>query len=322
MKAIVFNQAGDASVLHVEERVIPTVGPNEVLIKVKAAGVNRPDIIQRNGKYPAPAGVVQDILGLEVSGGITQTGVQVTDWKIGDEVCALIPGGGYAEYVVADAGSCLPIPKGISLENAAALPEVLFTVWHNIFQKGNLQTGEDVLIYGGSGGIGSMAIQLVHLFGANAISLVSSEEKARFCKALGAQKVINYKTQDLLEALMTESVDLILDCIGGEYLDKNLDLLRPDGRLVYINAMEGGKPGLDIKKMMRKRLTLTGSTLRARSYSFKKSLAGDILKNAFPLLEKEGFQDMVTKKFPMDQASKAHQLMDSRDFTGKIILSF
>lgn len=322
MKAIVFNQPGDASVLHIEEREMPQTGDNEVLIKVKAAGVNRPDVIQRNGKYPVPKGVVQDILGLEVSGIIEKAGPKVSGWKTGDAVCALIPGGGYAEYVAADAGSCLPIPKGISLEDAAALPEVLFTVWHNVFQRGGLQKGEDVLLYGGSGGIGSMAIQLVRLFGANAITLVSSPEKEQYCLALGALKAINYKKQDLLEALPAESVDLILDCIGGEYLDKNLELLRPEGRLVYINAMEGAKPEFDIKKMMRKRLHITGSTLRARSYDFKKALAEDILQNAFPLLENKNFRNMVESRFPMEKASEAHRLMDSRDFTGKIIITF
>ncbi len=322
MKAVVFNTPGDASVLHVEEREIPVINDNEVLIKVVAAGINRPDVIQRRGKYPAPQGVVQDIPGLEVSGVIEKVGNNVKTLKPGQEVCALIAGGGYAEYVAADAGSCLPIPKGISLEEAAALPEVLFTVWHNIFQRGGLKNGEDVLIYGGSGGIGSMAIQLVNLFGANAHTLVSSKDKEEFCRSLGAQKIVNYKEQDIAETLGKASIDLILDSIGGDYLDINLDLLRPDGRLVYINAMEGAKPQMNIIKVMQKRLNITGSTLRAREVSFKAELAADILQNAYPLIENPAFKSMVKYRFPMEEAAKAHELMDSRDFNGKIILTF
>lgn len=321
MKAIVFNTPGDASVLHVEERELPVYNDNEVLIKVMAAGINRPDIIQRRGKYPAPKGIVQDILGLEVSGIIEQVGSNVKNLKLGQEVCALITGGGYAEYVVAHQGSCLPIPQGITLQDAAALPEVLFTVWHNIFQRGGLKKGDDVLIYGGSGGIGSMAIQLVTLFGANAHTLVSSPEKEEYCRSLGAKKVVNYKEQNILEALGNSSIDLILDSVGGEYLDINLDLLRADGRLVYINAMEGAKPPINIIKVMQKRLNITGSTLRAREVEFKAELAADIFKNAYPLIESKGFKSMVEYRFPMAEAAKAHALMDSRDFNGKIILT-
>lgn len=322
MKAIVFNQPGGPAVLHFEDRPIPRIGVNEVLIKTRAAGVNRPDAIQRNGKYPAPQGIVQDILGLDVSGTVVEVGSAVKQWKKGDEMMALVAGGAYAEYVVADAGSCLPVPKNISLEDAASLPEVLFTVWHNVFQRGKLTKGEDVLIYGGSGGIGAMAIQLASLFEANAFTLASTEEKVQFCKELGAQKVINYKTQQIADVLGTESVDLILDSLGGNYLDINLDLLRPDGRLIYINAMEGERPSFDIKKMMRKRLHITGSTLRTRSYAFKKELAQEIYQKAFPLLEDNQFKSLVRYRFPASKAREAHELLDSRDFFGKIILTF
>lgn len=321
MKAVVFNVPGDASVLHVEERAMPEVRENDVLIKVVAAGVNRPDIFQRRGKYPAPKGVVQDIPGLEVSGIIEKKGSNVSDWHVGDQVMALVPGGGYAEFVSVNAGSCLPIPKGITLEESAALPEVLFTVWHNIFQRGWLEEAEDVLIYGGSGGIGSMAIQLVTLFGARAYTTASSPEKEKYCLELGAKKAINYKEKDLIEEFHPESMELILDSLGGEYLGINLELLRPDGRLVYINAMEGGVPSLDIKKVMSKRLYITGSTLRPRSCEFKKALAENIRQNAFSLLESPNFRSMVRYRFPMEKASEAHALMDSRDFMGKIILT-
>lgn len=321
MKAVVFDTFGDPSVLHITDRDIPPVSSNEVLIRVVAAGINRPDIAQRKGKYPAPAGVVQNILGLEVSGRVEAVGTSVENWKAGDSVCALVPGGGYAEYVAADAGSCLPVPRGISLEDAASLPEVLFTVWHNVFQRGGLKRDEDVLIYGGSGGIGSMAIRLVSLYGANAIALAGSEGKGRYCVSLGAKRVINYREERLLDVLGTNSVDLILDSVGGEYLAVNLDLLKEDGRMVYINAMEGARADLDILKVMRKRLHITGSTLRPRSLDFKKMLAEDILKHAFPLLESKDFKSMVKYKFPLKKAAEAHSLMESRDFTGKIILT-
>jgi len=320
MQAIVISDYGGPSVLKPEKRSIPEPKENEVLIKVSAAGVNRPDVFQRKGNYPAPPGVVEDVPGLEVSGWIETVGSEVSQWKAGQEVCALVAGGGYAEYVTVDAGSLLPIPKGISLEEAAALPEVLFTVWHNIFQRGGLSAGEDVLIYGGSGGIGSMAIQLVRLFGSNPFTLASSTEKAEYCVRLGAEKVVNYKEEKVLDALGKNSMDLILDSVGGDYFSINMDLLRPDGRLVYINAMDGMSVPLHIMKLMQKRIHITGSTLRARSTDFKKDLANDILQNAFPLLEEKGFQSMVRHQFSLEEAAAAHELMESRDFMGKIIL--
>lgn len=322
MLAIVYDHPGPSSVLHLDQRPVPAIGDNDVLIRVAAAGVNRPDIIQRLGKYPAPAGVVQDIPELEVSGVIEKIGRHVTKWKPGDEVCALIPGGGYAEYVSAHEGSCLPVPAHISLEDAAALPETLFTVWHNMFQRGGLQKGETALIYGGSGGIGSMAIQLVSIYGAHAIALAGSSDKAAFCKSLGAEKVIDYTQNNLPDVLPSESIDLILDSLGGEYLEIGLNLLKPEGRLVYINAMTGNKPALDIMKVMRKRLYITGSTLRPRDLDFKASLAYDIRQQAFPLLENQRFKSVVNYRFPAQNAADAHALMESRDFIGKIILQF
>lgn len=321
MKTITISEFGAPSVLHVTEKPVPQIGEKEVLIKVSAAGVNRPDIFQRKGHYPAPKGAIQDIPGLEVSGEIVETGTAVTQWTAGDQICALVPGGGYAEYVAADAGSCLPVPKGMSTEEAAALPEVLFTVWHNVFQRGGLQPDEDVLIYGGSGGIGSMAIQLVHLFGSRPYTLVSTAEKAEYCMELGAHHVINYKTEALPEALPEASIDLILDSLGAAYFTHNMRWLRPEGRLVYINAMQGEEISVPVMQLMQKRIHLTGSTLRARSLVFKKSLADDIRQNAFPLLEHEKFRSMVRYRFPLEEAAAAHELMESRDFTGKIILT-
>lgn len=322
MKAITYNVPGDTSVLQLTERPIPVIGANEVLIEVTAAGINRPDILQRQGKYPAPADVVQDIPGLEVAGTITETGVSVNQWKAGDRVCALVPGGGYAAYVAADAGSCLPIPRGFSLEEAAALPEVLFTVWHNVFQRGRLQPGENALIYGGSGGIGSMAIQLVRLAGARVFTLASSSEKKKYCLELGAEKAAGYDDREIQEELSNNSIDLILDSLGGKYTEINLALLKPEGRLVYINAMEGTRPALNILKLMTKRLHITGSTLRSRTKEFKSALAKDILKNAYPLLEDKRFKSVVRYRFPVEKAFEAHALMESRNFMGKIVLYF
>lgn len=320
MKAVIMKGFGDPSVLHLGYREVPLPDEDEVLIKVHAAGINRPDIIQRLGKYPAPDGVVQDVLGLEVSGIVEKTGSRVKNLNVGDQICALVPGGGYAEYVVAHEGSCLPIPKGINLEDAAALPETLFTVWYNIFMRGALKKGEKVLIYGGSGGIGSMAIQLVNLFGAKAYSLASNQEKIDFCLSLGARDVFNYTKEDWYKS--APQFDLILDSLGGTYLDINLNLLKSEGRLVYINAMEGVKAPLNILKLMQKRITLTGSTLRARSYDFKEQLAKDIKENAWSLLENDLFINPVQYRFTVEQVQEAHRLMDSREFMGKIILQF
>jgi|SRR5690625_267407 len=321
MKAIVLKDFGSPEVLKIENRPQPQVGDKEVLIKVAAAGLNRADLAQRKGNYPAPKGSVQDILGLEVSGIIEKTGKKVTQWKIGDEVCALLPGGGYAEYVSVDEGSCLPIPKGFSLTDAASIPEVLLTVWQNIFQIGQLQSDENVLIYGGSGGIGSMAIQIASHFGVQVFTLASSSEKEKYCLSLGAKKVVNYKEQDVVEELGRNSVHLILDSVGGPYLNKNLDLLKTEGRLVYINAM-GGKSDLNIFKLMQKRIHLTGSTLRSRSLEHKKQLTAEAVEKAYPIIEKDDFINMVSHRFAADDVVAAHQLMESREFMGKIILCF
>lgn len=321
MKAVVFENYGDADVLKLQEHPMPKIKPNEVLIKVKAAGINRADIAQRKGNYPAPKGCVQNILGLEVSGKIEEIGDQVEHLNIKDKTCALLPGGGYAEYVAVDAGSCLPIPKNFSLEDAAALPEVLLTVWQNIFQIGQLKKDENVLVYGGSGGVGSMAIQLVNLYEANAWTVASNDEKTQFCQSLGAQKVVNYTTQDLVEEFGKRTVHLILDSVGGKYLDVNINLLKPEGRMVYINAMHGNAK-LNIFKMMQKRLHITGSTLRARSNDHKQQLVNEVVEKAYPLIEQKDFKHTISKRFPFEEAAQAHKLMESRDFSGKLVLCF
>lgn len=321
MKAVILNGFGDASVLQISEVEKPTVSDTEVLLKVAAAGLNRADIAQRNGRYPAPAGTVANILGLEVSGTVVETGAKVKNLKIGDTVSALLAGGGYAEYVSVAASNCMPVPKGIDLIDAAAIPEVLCTVWMNLFQTGNLQPGQTALIYGGSGGIGSMGIQLVRLFGAQAFTLAGNDEKVAFCKSLGAEKVVLYTKEDLVEVLGENSVDVILEMIGGAYLNKNLDVLKEEGKMVYINTSVRNSE-LNIFRMMQKRITLTGSTLRARSVDFKAKLIEDVVANAYPLLEHPEFKNMVNHRFHYSEVVKAHELLESGDFCGKIVLVF
>jgi len=320
MKAVIITTPGAPSVLELEERAMPEIGANEVLIRVKAAGVNRPDVAQRMGRYPAPSGAPQDIPGLEVAGVVEECAAGVAQWKKGDGVCALLAGGGYAEYVAVDAGQCLPIPKGFSAIEAAGLPETVFTVWHNVFQRGRLQAGETLLVHGGSSGIGITAIQLAKAFGAKVLTTVGSNEKGQACLELGADGFVNYKTQDFETAFAEAGVEVILDMVGGDYFDKNLNILKPDGRLVYINAMHGNSVNLNIMKMMLKRITITGSTLRARDVAFKTALAADLLKNVWPVLENGKFKPVVFATFPFSAAAQAHELMESSQHIGKIIL--
>lgn len=320
MKAIVITSYGGPDVLKIEERDKPIIDENEVLIKVKAAGINRPDIAQRKGSYPPPPDAPQDIPGLEVAGVIEQTGRNVKQWKINDKVCALVSGGGYAQYVKVNAGQCLPIPGGLSFIEAAGLPETIFTVWHNVFQRGKLQKGESLLIHGGSSGIGVTAIQIAKYFGAEVIVTVGSDEKGKRCLELGADEFINYKTQDFETELKEHPVDVILDMIGGNYFQKNIEILKPDGRLVYINAMHGSIVSLNIVQMMRKRITVTGSTLRNRDSGFKSSLAKEIQKKVWPIFEQGKFKPVIFRTFPMQEARKAHEVMESSQHIGKIVL--
>lgn len=319
MKAIVITKHGGPEVLKLQEYPTPEISGDQVLIEVKAAGANRPDVFQREGHYPAPEGVPAKIPGLEVSGTIVKCGPDVVDFSVGDKVCALVAGGGYAEYVGVREGQCLPIPEGISFVEAASLPETIFTVWSNVFQRGKLAPGETFLLHGGNSGIGITGIQIAHALGSKVIVTVGSDEKGQKCLELGADAYINYKTQNFETELQKEGVDIILDMIGGDYFAKNINILNPEGRLVHINAVNGKRVEIDISKVMTKRLTITGSTLRSREYDFKKHLAKEIQKNVWPLIESGKFKPVIYRTFPFTEASEAHRLLDDGSHTGKII---
>lgn len=321
MKAIVIAHPGGPEVLQLQERATPQPGNHEVLIRVKAAGINRPDIAQRKGGYPAPPGAVQDIPGLEVAGIVEACGSDTKRWKAGDKVCALLSGGGYADFAIADERHCLPIPGPLNFTEAASLPETVFTVWHNVFQRGGLKEKENFLVHGGTSGIGITAIQLAKAFGATVFTTCGTEEKCKAALSIGADKCINYKKDDFETLLKEEGVDVILDMVGGEYIQKNIRLLNPDGRLVFINAMNGTKSEFDAIDIMRRRLTITGSTLRNRPPEFKAQLAASVESNVWPLLANGKFGPVIFKTFPLEQASQAHSLMESGAHIGKIILT-
>lgn len=320
MKAIVITSPGAPNVLEFTDRPKPVPAKNEVLISVKAAGVNRPDIAQRKGSYPPPPGAPADIPGLEVAGIIEDCGNNVTRWKKGDDVCALLAGGGYAEFAVVDAGQCISIPDGLSYAEAASLPETVFTVWNNVFQRGALMPGENFLVQGGSSGIGITAIQLAKAFGATVFATAGSVEKCRACISLGADECVNYKEEDFEAAFESKGVDVVLDMIGGDYVAKEIRLLRPDGRLVFINAMKGNKVEINITDIMRKRLIIAGSTLRNREISFKAALAKEVESHVWPLIKSGKFKPVIYKSFAMRDAAKAHELMESSEHIGKIVL--
>lgn len=320
MKAVILTEFGAPSVLQLGEKERPTLGEHDILIEVKAAGVNRPDVIQRKGYYPAPKGEPQDILGLEVAGIVSEIGSAVSKWKVGDEVFSLIGGGGYAQYVKVDEFLALPKPKNLSFIEAASMPETLYTVWSNVFQRGQLKKGENFLVHGGSSGIGITAIQLAKIIGANVYTTVGNQEKQDAVTQLGASIAVNYKTDDFAEVLKDIGIDVVLDMIGGEYYEKNIDLMNPDGRLVYINSMGGAKVTANLMKIMQKRLTVTGSTLRAREYEFKRILTEDIERDVLPLLEQGHFKPVIYQVFPLAEADKAHALMESSEHIGKIVL--
>src|SRR5690606_15515056 len=279
--------------------------------KVRAAGINRPDILQRQGRYPAPAGAVRDIPGLEVAGTVVACGPDVSRWVAGDSVCALVPGGGYAEYVAVNALHCLPVPDTLSIRAAACLPETTFTVWHNLFLLAELQPDETVLIHGGSGGIGSIAIQLAKSLGAKVYVTAGSHEKCDFCEQLGAAKCINYKTEDFSERLATKSIDVILDSIGGPYFEKNMVLLADGGRMVFINAVAGRNVTLDVLALMQRRITLTGSTLRGRSNAFKSNLREAVERHVWPLVVAKRLSPIIHKAFPLEEVHRAHEQMEA-----------
>lgn len=320
MKAVVITQPGAPDVLQLQERPTPQPQAGEVLIKVRAAGINRPDVAQRKGHYPPPPGAPQDIPGLEVAGVVEECGPQVSRWKKGDAVCALISGGGYAEFALAPEGCCLPVPEGRSFAEAASLPETVFTVWHNVIQRGGLKQGERFLVHGGSSGIGITAIQLAKAVGATVYATAGSAGKCRACADLGAERCINYRQEDFEAVLKGEGVDVILDMVGGDYVAKGLRLLNVDGRMVFINAMKGGEAQVNVLDIMRKRLTVTGSTLRNRAVTFKSALAAEVEKNVWPLIQKRQFKPVIYKTFPLGQAAEAHRLMESSEHIGKIVL--
>jgi putative PIG3 family NAD(P)H quinone oxidoreductase len=320
MKAAIISKPGPPEVLIISDRLKPTPAANEVIIKVKAAGINRPDIIQRKGNYPAPPGVPADIPGLEVAGIIQECGASVERWKPGDTVCALISGAGYAEFTVADYRHCLPIPETFTFEEAASLPETIFTVWHNVFQRGQLKEGETFLVHGGSSGIGTAAIQLAKAFGSRVFTTAGTKEKCIACEKLGAEKCVNYNQDDFELVLKEIGIDMILDMIGGDYIDKNIRILNPDGRLIFINAMMGGKIEINPKEVMRRGLTITGSTLRNRDASFKAALTAEVEKKVWPLLKNRIFRPVIHETFSFKDVVKAHQLMESSQHIGKVIL--
>jgi len=326
MKAIVITEPGGPEVLQIEERPLPVIAANEVLVKVAAAGINRPDVYQRKGNYPPPKEAPQDIPGLEIAGTVTVVGDQVTRWKVGDKICALVTGGGYAEYCNVAEGQCLPIPGNLSFVEAASLPETFFTVWSNIFDRGKLQPGESLLVHGGSSGIGVTAIQMATALGSKVYVTAGSDEKCKFCEELGAAKAINYKTEDFPKVIhqLTDGrgVNVILDMIGGNYAQGNISSLAEEGRLVLINAMKGKDVQIDLAQVMRKRLIITGSMLRSREIGFKSAIARNLEKHIWPLLASGRIKPVIHSVFPAKDAAKAHALMESSEHVGKIVLSF
>jgi NADPH2:quinone reductase len=320
MRAITIQQSGGPEVLQFQQQPVPQPAAHEVLVHVQAAGVNRPDVLMRQGKYGGVTDVAGMVPGLEIAGTVAACGAEVTRWQPGDAVCALLSAGGYAEYAVVDARHCLPVPAGLSMAQAAALPETVFTVWHNVFQRGALQAGETLLVHGGSSGIGTTAIQLARALGSRVAATAGNETKCSACRELGAEWAINYKAEDFEQVLNTEGVDVILDMIGGDYIAKNLRLLKEDGRLVFVNAMQGGKGEFNALDVMRRRLSITGSTLRPRSADFKASLAAEVEKHVWPLIAAGKFRPVIYKTFPLAEAAAAHALMESSAHIGKIVL--
>ena len=323
MTAVGFAEPGPPEVLRGETLPVPEPGPDQVLIRVAYAGVNRPDVVQRQGFYPAPPGA-SPIPGLEVAGQVVAAGPGVTLPLLGSQVCALVSGGGYAEYCLAHAGHCLPVPEGLPLDQAAALPETLFTVWHNVFQRGFARDGETILVHGGTSGIGQMAIQLGHAFGLTVLVTCGGPDKCAAAREIGAALAVDYKAEDFVEAVQGftkgKGVDLVLDMVAGDYVARNLKCLADDGRHVTIAVQGGVKAELNMAEVMRRRLMLTGSTLRPRSDAFKAALAGEILENAWPLVADGTIRPVMDRTFPLAQAAAAHAHMESGAHIGKIVL--
>jgi putative PIG3 family NAD(P)H quinone oxidoreductase len=323
MTAIAITEPGGPMVLKPEKRDLPEPGPGEILIRVRAAGVNRPDVIQRQGLYPPPPGA-SDLPGLEAAGEVAALGPDTPRWKVGDRVCALTPGGAYAEYVKVHGTNALPVPDGFTFTEAAALPETFFTVWHNVFQRGGLKTGEALLIHGGSSGIGTTAIQLASAFGAYVLVTAGSPAKCEACIGLGADRAINYRSEDFVtvvkEATGGKGADVILDMVAGSYVARNYQAAADDGRIVQIAVQGGPKAEADFALLMRKRLTHTGSTLRPRSVAFKAQIAAELEDKVWPLLAERRVAPVMDMIFPLRDAWRAHERMEAGDHIGKIVL--
>ena len=324
MRAVEITKPGGPEVLKLADRPIPTPRENEILIKVQAAGVNRPDVLQRTGNYPVPPDA-SDLPGLEVAGEVSKTGSAVRNFKPGNRVCALVHGGGYAEYCVAPEVQALPNPKGLTPIEAASLPETFFTVWSNVYDRGRLAPGETLLVQGGSSGIGVTAIQMAAAMGNRVFATAGSDEKCAACVRLGAERAFNYRTQDfekeVIAATGGKGVNVILDMVGGDYVPRELKCLAEEGRLVFIAYLRGPKTELNIDAVMRRRLTLTGSTLRPRPVEFKGAIARSLREKIWPLLEAGRIKPEIYKTFPLEQAADAHRLMESSQHIGKIVLT-
>ena len=324
MTAITIPTPGGPEALVPQRRPMPKPGAGELLIKVAAAGVNRPDVLQRQGNYAPPPGAT-DIPGLEIAGEVVASGGEAGPWKVGDKLCALVAGGGYAEYCVAPAPQCLPVPRGLDLIQAAAIPETFFTVWTNVFERGALKPGEVFLVHGGSSGIGTTAIQLASQLGSRVIATAGGADKAAACRSLGAERAVDYRSEDFVVAAMEmtqgRGVNVILDMVGGDYFARNLKCLAMEGRIVQIAFLKGSKVELDLAPLMMKRQTLTGSTLRPRSVAEKGAIANALKDRVWPLIEAGRVQPILYKTFPLAEAAAAHRLMESSAHIGKIVLT-
>ncbi len=325
MTAIVIKAPGGPEVLVAAERPVPQPGPGEILIKVGAAGVNRPDIMQRRGQYPPPPGAPVEIPGLEVAGEVAALGEGASRFALGDPVCALLPGAGYAEYARVDETNALPVPRGFTIEEAAAIPETFFTIWPSIFERGRLESGESILIHGGASGVGTSAIQLARAFGARVFVTAGNDEKCAACVALGAEVAINYRTEDFVEVVRRvtdgRGVDVILDMVGGDYVNRNYEAAAEEARIVQIAVQKGARSEVDIRRLMVKRLWHTGSTLRPRSVAFKARIARVLHEKVWPLFEARTIAPVIGSTYPLVRAADAHARMDAGDHVGRIVLT-
>ncbi|WP_419799541.1 MAG: NAD(P)H-quinone oxidoreductase [Terasakiella sp.] len=324
MKCVEIREPGGPDVLILAERNVPVAGAEEILVKVASAGVNRPDVIQRKGLYPPPPGA-SDLLGLEISGEVVARGEGVTNLSVGDQICALTNGGGYAQYCVVPAEQCLPIPSGLTMEEAAAVPETFFTVWFNLYLQGGLKPGQTLLVQGGSSGIGTTAIQMATALGVTVFTTAGSDAKCQACRDLGASLAINYKNKDFVDAIKEatngKGVDMILDMVGGDYISRHIKCLAKKGRLINIAYLQGSKAEVNFMSVMMKQLTITGSTLRQQPLEIKKEIAGQLRETVWPLIESGKVKPVLFKSFAMKDACAAHELMESSQHIGKIVLN-